>query len=549
MPPSSARPEPQAHPAAAPAMEAPLEAAGGSTTAQAPLDPAAAATVHRLAGLLFPWDITRALELALLKTFCLPSISGLLAQTGEFEQRPRKRYDDTGLMVAELMRHGPDSPQGLAVIERMNRIHGHFAISNDDFLYVLSGFVAEPIRWLERYGWRPLSQGEQEALFRFWRQVGGRMGLADLPGSLPQLLTLNSRVEAELFRPAAVNRRVADATLTMLLAAWPPALRPSLEPLLRGLLEPQVARQLQWQPAPAVLRRGVRLALRGRSALANLSQRLLPPRRTRFYSEAPTPSYGASFRLEQLGPPAMLERLNRPRWSGAQRRIGLSGGIASGKSSVGRLLAERGLPLLDADAFAREALAPGSPGARAVLERFGELVAAEWAEGSTERRSAGAMAEADTPAGPGVSEASERIGASIDRAALGRIVFADPAERRWLEQLVHPLVRQRFEAELRQLGEAPAVVLMIPLLFEAGLETLCSEVWLVECEESQQLQRLMARDGLSEAEARARMAAQWPLERKRALADRLIDNRGTADRLPAQVEEALKAPLSPSASG
>ena len=517
MPPSSARPEPQAHPAAAPAMEAPLEAAAGSTTVQAPLDPAAAATVHRLAGLLFPWDITRALELALLKTFCLPSISGLLAQTGEFEQRPRKRYDDTGLMVAELLRHGPDSPQGLAVIERMNRIHGHFAISNDDFLYVLSGFVAEPIRWLERYGWRPLSQGEQEALFRFWRQVGGRMGLADLPGSLPELLALNSRVEAELFRPAAVNRRVADATLTMLLAAWPPALRPSLEPLLRGLLEPQVARHLQWQPAPAVLRRGVRLALRGRSALANLSQRLLPPRRTRFYSEAPTPSYGASFRLEQLGPPPMLERLNRPRWSGAQRRIGLSGGIASGKSSVGRLLAERGLPLLDADAFAREALAPGSPGARAVLERFGELVAAE---------------------------SAERIGASIDRAALGRIVFADPAERRWLEQLVHPLVRQRFEAELQQLAEAPAVVLMIPLLFEAGLETLCSEVWLVECEESQQLQRLMARDALSEAEARARMAAQWPLERKRALADRLIDNRGTADRLPAQVEGALKAPLS-----
>jgi len=498
--------------AAAGASVAPTARAAdaGGTSALAPLDAAAAASVHRLAGLLFPWDITRALELALLKTFCLPSISGLLAQTGEFEQRPRKRYDDTGLMVAEMMRHGPDSPQGRAVIERMNRIHGHFAISNDDFVYVLSGFVAEPIRWLERYGWRPLSPGEQEALFRFWRQVGARMGLADLPGSLAELLALNTRVEAELFRPAAVNRRVADATLAMLLAAWPPALRPALEPLLRGLLEPQVARSLQWHPSPPWLRRGVRLALRGRSALANLWQRLQPPRRTRFFSEAPTPSYGASFRLEQLGPPPLLERLNRPRWSGAQRRIGLSGGIASGKSSVGRLLAARGLPVLDADAFAREALAPGSPGARAVLERYGARVAADAAQ------------------------------AALDRAALGRIVFADPAERRWLEQLVHPLVRQRFKAELQQLAAAPVVVLMIPLLFEAGLEELCSEVWLVECEESQQLQRLMERDGLSAAEARARIAAQWPLARKRELAEVLIDNRGEPGALAGSVEQALR---------
>ena len=93
---------------------------------------------HRLAGVLFPWDITRALELALLKTFCVPSISALLAHTGEFEQRPRKRYDDTGLMVAELLRHGLDSAPGAAVSARMNRIHGHYAITNDDFLYVLS---------------------------------------------------------------------------------------------------------------------------------------------------------------------------------------------------------------------------------------------------------------------------------------------------------------------------------------------------------------------------------------------------------------------------
>ena len=191
-----------------------------------------------------------------------------------------------------------------------------------------------------------------------------------------------------------------------------------------------------------------------------------------------------------------------------QRRIGLSGGIASGKSTVARLLEARGLPVLDADLYAREALAPGSPGALAVRERYGERLGGE------------------EPA-------------AIDRAALGRIVFADQAERQWLEQLVHPIVRTRVTAELQRLADEPAVVLMLPLLFEAGLEGLCSEIWLVDCDEDQQLQRLLARDGAGETDARRRIAAQWTLARKRALADRLIDNRGSAAALEAAVTAAL----------
>jgi dephospho-CoA kinase len=186
------------------------------------------------------------------------------------------------------------------------------------------------------------------------------------------------------------------------------------------------------------------------------------------------------------------------RWSGSQRRIGLTGGIASGKSTVAHWLEQQGLPVLDADVYAREALAPGTPGAAAVLERYGEVVRAQ---GSCTNS--------------GV----------IDRGALGQIVFNASQEREWLEQLVHPLVRERFDAELAALAAQPAVVLVIPLLFEAGLESLCSEIWLVDCEPEQQLERLMQRDGLSQAAAQARINAQWPLERKRELADRVIDNR------------------------
>ncbi len=100
-------------------------------------------------------------------------------------------------------------------------------------------------------------------------------------------------------------------------------------------------------------------------------------------------------------------------------------------------------------------------------------------------------------------------------------------------------MRERFAAELEPLAEAPVVVLMVPLLFEVGLDALCSEVWLVDCDDHQQLARLMARDRLNEAEARTRLAAQWPLARKRPLADQVLDNRGTLEQLEEQVARAL----------
>ena len=198
----------------------------------------------------------------------------------------------------------------------------------------------------------------------------------------------------------------------------------------------------------------------------------------------------------------------------AKRRIGLTGGIATGKSTASQLLEQRhGLPLLDADVFARKALEPGSEGSAAVLQRYGEQVAAK----------------------SGV----------IDRRALGTLVFNDPAERHWLEQLVHPLVRQRFDEELARLAASPTLVLVIPLLFEAGLTDLCTETWLVDCDETQQLQRLTTRDQLSQEEAQARMEAQWPLARKRLLADVLISNRGDNECLAQQLALALEQGINP----
>lgn len=191
-----------------------------------------------------------------------------------------------------------------------------------------------------------------------------------------------------------------------------------------------------------------------------------------------------------------------------QRRIGLTGGIASGKSSVAALLEKRGCPVLDADLYAREALAQGTSASNAVVARYGERIKKD-----------------------GTSD--------IDRAGLAAIVFNDPNERSWLEELIHPIVQRRFDEALRSLPEAPIVILMIPLLFEAGLEKWCSEIWVVRCTALQQRERLMARNNCTEAEAIQRIAAQWPIDIKVQRADSVINNSGRIDDLHDQLDALL----------
>ena len=207
----------------------------------------------------------------------------------------------------------------------------------------------------------------------------------------------------------------------------------------------------------------------------------------------------------------------RQRWEGPQRRIGLTGGIASGKSSIGKYLQKQGLPVLDADIYAHEALAPGSQAVGIVIERYGALVQ------PTQMNSI----EEDT--------ASQQI----NRRALAQIVFNDPVERLWLEQLVHPIVQQRLEREIELLRKASSLALVIPLLFETGLNKLCTEVWAVSCSDKQQQDRLMARNGLSAIEAKRRIKAQWPLKLKCKLADHVIDNTGEPNAWQNQVIKLL----------
>lgn len=190
-----------------------------------------------------------------------------------------------------------------------------------------------------------------------------------------------------------------------------------------------------------------------------------------------------------------------------QRQIGLTGGIGMGKSTASDYMASQyGIPVLDADVYARDAVAIGSPILGRISERYGQAIL--------------------LPDG------------NLNRAQLGAIVFADANERRWLEQQIHPYVRDRFAQSLAALTATPIVVLSIPLLFEAGLTNIVSEIWVVTCTLEQQLQRLVAR-GMTVAQAQARISSQLPIAEKIAHANVVLDNSGTLERLYHQIDRAL----------
>ncbi len=265
------------------------------------LDPVADAQriVFVDASLEFPWDTQRALELAFYRTYAVPSIAELLASTHEFTDRPQKRYDDTQILISAFCELGYDSDLGRRALRRMNNIHDRFAIANDDSLYVLSTMALEPIRWNARFGWRPLLDVEKLAAFHFWREVGRRMAIADLPETYDELEAFNVAFERERFAYTEAGHRVAAATRGIFPRVGRPFVHALLdEPLLDAL----------GFPMPSVrLRRAAEGMVRARSRAV----RVLPPRRApRFRTLERHRSYPDGYAIETLGPPDAPVRLN-----------------------------------------------------------------------------------------------------------------------------------------------------------------------------------------------------------------------------------------------
>ena len=199
------------------------------------------------------------------------------------------------------------------------------------------------------------------------------------------------------------------------------------------------------------------------------------------------------------------------RWNGNQRRIGITGGIASGKSSIAKYLeTSKNIPILDADLFAGEALTQNSQITLEVLRRYGEQITKQ-----------------------------KDCKKEIIRLALGEIIFSDKKEKLWLESLMHPFVRKRFDEELRKLRYSSKLALVIPLLFEANLHDICSEVWLIYCTIEQQYERLKLRNGFNYKQSKLRVESQLSIDHKRNLSDRIIDNSDTIKSSYNQIDKLL----------
>ena len=193
------------------------------------------------------------------------------------------------------------------------------------------------------------------------------------------------------------------------------------------------------------------------------------------------------------------------------QKIGLTGGIASGKSTVSRIFRDLGVPVIDADVIAREVVAPGSPALEAIVGAFGEEILTD-----------------------------EK---SLNRARLGEIVFSDPAKKKVLEGILHPEIiaeQDRRLGELEREGRTPVAIVDAAVMIESGSWKRFDSLVVVDCDEPQQISRLRRRNGMNEEEAIRRVNAQMPLSEKVKYADHVIDNRGSIDDTRKQVEELMK---------
>ncbi|MFC6090574.1 oxygenase MpaB family protein [Saccharothrix lopnurensis] len=250
----------------------------------------------------FPWDYVRALEFALFRTYCVPSISALLARTGEFERRPQQRYDDTALLMAELVEHGYDSPRGREALRVVNRLHGRHPIADDDMRYVLSTFVFDPIEWITRYGWRPLTDHERLAAFHFYRAVGARMGIGEVPGTYEAFREFKRDYEAEHFAYSDSNRRIGRYTLDLFCSWYHPIPSSLTTRAVLAMLDDRMLSAFGFPRQPPWLAASARQALRLRAHAV----RLLPPRREPSLTSRPNrtyPNYPTGYRPSDIGAP------------------------------------------------------------------------------------------------------------------------------------------------------------------------------------------------------------------------------------------------------
>lgn len=252
----------------------------------------------------FPWDYVQGTSIAFMRDYGVPSISRLLHRTGEFERHGPKRYDDTILIGEESTIDGIDSERGHAAVRRLNQIHGHYDIPNDEFAYVLATTIVGPVRWISTYGWRPLDPHELVAMTRLTTRFGELMGIPGLPSTYDGYLQLLLDFERAHFSPDPANTALAEASIDIARAIAPLPVRPLVRRVTIALMDEPLREALGLPAQPAWFVSLVRRSLRLRGRLL----RFAGPRATPYRHRPVT--YPDGHRLSDLGPLSMLEALN-----------------------------------------------------------------------------------------------------------------------------------------------------------------------------------------------------------------------------------------------
>ncbi|GAA2973734.1 hypothetical protein JOD63_000273 [Microbacterium terrae] len=247
----------------------------------------------------FPWDMNQALSFALFRTYAVPGIGRLLDETGEFGTRAQKRYDDTALLLEVPTVKGFDDPEARAAIRRVNQMHRRYDIPDHEFRYVLSTFVVVPKRWLDDYGKRPLSAAEVEASVHYYRMLGGHMGIRDIPETFAGFAELMDAYEAEHFAFDEGARRVADATLALLVGFHPRLPAKAVEAFSRALMDDPLLDAFRYEKPSRSTVALARTALK----LHGFVGRFLPSRTTpvRIVDLPWVRSYPDGYDVEQMG--------------------------------------------------------------------------------------------------------------------------------------------------------------------------------------------------------------------------------------------------------
>ena len=250
------------------------------------------------------WDALMGLQFAFYRTFGSPPIAQLLHESGELIHRYLKRGVDTALLMYELIDHGFHHPRGRQVVRRLNRIHQQHDIDNAEYLYVLGALLFTPIRWLERYGWRPVCCHERIAAYTFYRELGRRMGIKDIPPSYEAFEAVFDAYERDHFAYSEAGRRLMRASREAFVGYFPAILAPFAGAYTDALLDDRLRQTVGVSRPPLLVRASLHLLLTARARMLGV----MPYRREPVESDQNKYGfpigdvYPSGYEISQLGP-------------------------------------------------------------------------------------------------------------------------------------------------------------------------------------------------------------------------------------------------------